>query len=469
MISSRIFSCILLLAFTMSTVSAVETDEPDSQSTLYMIGMENLIPDARPWFIGDNYALVLKGDISPGVVHTAVLPDQPGDYYIMHIKSPDDLKPIRDRVPYFMIGGNAIFRSDPEGASILPKYGWGLTKLGPLPEYKKIAPVPVSPVIAEYDPDIADMISEITSQSCESRLTDITAFPTRYSYSAFCRDAEEYVYNLFNSYGLTTSYFDFNWNSTDMRNVVGQLTGTTRPDSVIIICGHLDCFSEDAYNNAPGAEDNGSGTVSVLEAARILSQHQTDLTIRFITFSGEEQGLIGSDYYAQHMVDIGEDIGAVINLDMVAYRGPYPSDMHFYSDPQSHWLGQLATITMDDYTAVDTISHYEDSPQWGSDHYSFAIRGYPAVFLIDAEPWYGEDWHPYYHTTDDIMDHLDMDLQADVARTGTALAAVLARVDFGAQEIPTISEWGMLILALLLLAFGTIAVISRRRVLRRTN
>ena len=68
------------------------------------------------------------------------------------------------------------------------------------------------------------------------------------------------------------------------------------------------------------------------------------------------------------------------------------------------------------------------------------------------------------------MDHLDMDLQADVARTGTALAAVLARVDFGAQEIPTLSEWGMLILALLLLAFGTAALVRRKRAARiRTN
>lgn len=455
-----------MLSLTMAAGSTAEAKQPDPQATLYMIGIEDLIPQARPWLIRDDYALVLRGDIPTGVVHTAVLPDLPGDYYIMYIKSPEDLESIGDRIPYFIIGNEAVFRTDPEGASILPNYGWGLTRLSPMLEYRYFAQVPAPPVVAEYDPDIAEMISGITPQSCESRLTDITAFPTRYSYTAYCRDAEEYVHNLFNSFGLTTSYFDFNLNGTDMRNVIGEMIGTSRPDSVIIICGHLDCVSEIPESDAPGAEDNGSGTVSVLEAARILSQYQTDLTVRFIAFTGEEQGLIGSDYYAQHMLDIGEDIGAVINLDMVAYHGPYPIDMHCYSDPQSHWLGQLMAETMALYTTVDTITHYEDSPGYGSDHYPFAIRGYPAIEVIDAEPWYGEDWYPYYHSTEDIMDHLDMNLQADVARTGTALTAVLARVDFGAQEIPTLSEWGLLILALLLLALGTAALVRRKRVAR---
>jgi hypothetical protein len=460
---------LLLLALARPIGSTAQARQPDPQATLYMIGIEDLIPQARPWLIGDDYALVLRNDMPAGVIHTAVLPDQPGDYYIMHIKSTDDLEPIRDRIPYFIIGNEAVFRTDPEGASVLPNYGWGLTKLSPMVEYRYFAQVPAPPVVAEYDPDIADMISEITPQACESRLADITAFPTRYSYSAYCRDAEEYVHNLFNSFGLSSSYFDFSWGGTDMRNVIGEMIGTSQPDSVIIVCGHLDCVSEDPENDAPGAEDNGSGTVSVLEAARILSQYQTDLTVRFIAFTGEEQGLIGSDYYAQHMLDIGEDIGAVINLDMVAYHGPYPIDMHCYSDPQSHWLGHLMAETMAIYTSVDTITHYEDSPGYGSDHYPFAIRGYPAIEIIDAEPWYGEDWYPYYHSTDDIMDHLDMDLQADVARTGTALTAILARVDFGAQEIPTLSEWGLLILTLLLLAFGTIAVIRRRRPVPKTT
>ena len=462
-----LFSRPILPAFFLSILLAglsLGSEENNNvQQTLYMVDLHDLNSQATPWFIGYDYALVGVDDVPSGVSHTAILADQPGDYYVMSIESPQDLDPIRNSVPFVIVGSDAFLRADPSQAADLPRYGRGLTRLSPYRKFAgRVAP-PASPIIAEYDPDIADMISGITAQTCEERLTDITSFLTRYSYSAHCREAEEYVYNQFTSYGLSASYFDFSWNGTDMHDVIGEMTGTVRPESVIIICGHLDCISEDPYNDAPGAEDNGSGTVTVLEAARILSQYQTDLTVRFITFSGEEQGLIGSDYYAEHMADIGEEIGAVINLDMVAYHGVYPLDMHIYSDPLSHWLGQLAAEAVADYTPVDTIPHYQDSPFYGSDHYSFAIRGYPAMFFIDAEPWYGEDWYPYYHTTDDVMDHLDMDLQADIARAGTALAAILARVDFGTEEIPTLSEWGLVLMGLLLMAGGTAAIAIRKK------
>ena len=459
--SLRFIYFILLVTLILSVNS---TALESSGQTLYMIEKSYLAADTNPYFIGDNYALVIRDDVPSGVSYTAILPDQAGDYYIMLVKSPDDLEPLEDSVPYVVIGNDAIFRTDSEGAKLLPLYGWGLTRITVPIRYDRMIPVPGPPLITEYDPDIADMISSITPSTCEALLLEISGFPTRYSYSAYCRDVEQYAYDHFSALGLNVSYFNFSLGDTAMRNVIGEMVGTTWPDSIIIICAHLDCTSEDPYNNAPGAEDNGSGSVVVMEAARILSQYQTDLTIRFISFTGEEQGLVGSDYYAQHMLDIGENLAAVINLDMVAYTGPFPMDMHFFSDPQSHWLGEIAAEAMGTYTSSDTITHYQCTPRYGSDHYSFAIRGYPAIQLIDAYPHVGEDWHPYYHTSNDVIDHLEMNLLAEVAQTGTATAAILARVDFGTQDIPTLSEWGMLIMGLLLLGVGTVAVVRPKRI-----
>ncbi len=456
------FIYFILMVTLILSVSSAASENP--VQTLYMIEKSYLTADTNPYFIGDNYALVIRDDIPSGVAYTAILPDQPGDYYVMLVKSPDDLKPLEDSVPYAVIGNDAIFRTDSEGAKLLPLYGWGLTRITVPIRFGEIIPDPRPPLITEYDPDIADMISSITPSTCEALLLEISGFPTRYSYSAYCRDVEQYAYDHFSALGLNVSYFDFSLGGTDMRNVIGELVGTTWPDSIIIICAHLDCTSEDPYNDSPGAEDNGTGSVVVMEAARILSQYQTDLTIRFISFTGEEQGLVGSDYYAQHMLDIGENLAAVINLDMVAYTGPFPRDMHFFSDPQSHWLGEIAAEAMGTYTSSDTITHYQGTPRYGSDHYSFAIRGYPAIQLIDAYPHVGEDWHPYYHTSNDVIDHLDMNLMAEVAQTGTATAAILARVDFGTQDIPTLSEWGMLIMGLLLLGVGTVAAVRRKRI-----
>ncbi len=446
-------------------VSSATAQDNASKMILSLIDTADIPPDVTPAFICGDFALVKKTEIVEYEIESReVLPEIPGDYYVMRILDREKLDQLKDRLPYILIGEHAIFRTDPAGAELLPAYGWGLTRISLTA--RKMREKPIYPPVIEvsYDPDIASMIAEITPQSCESTLVEITSFATRYSYTSGCRQAEDTVYHEFNDIPLTPSYFDFSLWGTDMRNVIGELPGTVAPESVIIVCGHLDCVSEDPYNYAPGAEDNGSGTVSVLEAARVLSQYQPELTIRFITFSGEEQGLIGSDEYADSMQTAGENITAVINLDMVAYRGSFANDMYIFSDSLSHWLGSLAAEVMDLYTDVDTVTAYEDEPRYGSDHYSFAIRGYPAVFFIDA--WHGPDWYPYYHTTADTIGNLDMNLLASVTRTGAAMAAILARVDFEANPIPTLSEWGMLIMALVLLLAATIGVIRRRRPVR---
>ena len=436
--------------------------ENNRGEAVILVNIENLTSDIKPVYIANDFALVYESDIPPdtkGIVK--ILPDQPGDYYIMRVISPEDLKPIEGKIPYFLIGENAIFRTDADGADILSNYGWGLTALikrtnlkGP---HRGFAPSTIS----EYDSDIENMISSITHSSCLTTVTNLTSFSTRYSYADACRQAEQYVYNQFASLPLSVSFHNFTYNDTPRRNVIGEMSGITQPNKVIIICGHLDSTSEDPWNNAPGAEDNGSGAAAVVEVARVLSEYQTDLTIRFITFSGEEQGLRGSYDYVDYMVDIGEDIEAVINLDMVAYQGSYSYDMHVFSDSQSHWLADLAQDTMSYYTSIIGVDDYNEYPQYGSDHYPFAIEGYPAIFFIDA--WTnGEDWYPYYHTTNDIIDHLDMDLLADISRTGAATAAVLAVVHFETVAVPTLNEWGMII-------FFTLIVGSAIWLIRRRN
>ncbi len=435
-------SVILIVLFAFS--SAFITDGAEAQDvldgnsgvqktltrqTLYLIDADELSPSARPLISGEDYALIWESDIPhEATSHSAILPDRPGDYYLMRVFNPDNLRPVDGEIPYVLINDNAIFRTDAEGAAVLPNYGWGLTRLTVVDVVRKPFSPPSPPTVTEYDPDIAEMISNITPELCELTLTDLTSFPTRNSYSDYCRDAEQYVYEQFDDFSLNTSFHDFSYQGYDMRNVIGEMTGTTQPDSVIIVCGHLDCTSGSPWTDAPGAEDNGSGSTAVIEAARVLSQYQTDLTIRFITFSGEEQGLIGSDYYSQLMVDIGEDIGGVLNLDMVAYQGPYAYDMHVFSDNLSHWLGDLALQTLDDYTPIIGFEDYAYDPLYGSDHYYFALRGYPAIKFADA--CCAPDYYPYWHSTNDIMAHLNMDLLADITRTSAALAAILARVDF---------------------------------------
>ena len=107
---------------------------------------------------------------------------------------------------------------------------------------------------------------------------------------------------------------------TRIRNAVAIQRGTERPDEVIIVQGHYDSRVTDPLNatdDAPGANDDGSGSVMVLEAARILSQRQYPSTIIYALLSGEEQGLYGAGILADWVTEQGMTVKAVLNNDMI--------------------------------------------------------------------------------------------------------------------------------------------------------
>jgi hypothetical protein len=404
------------------------------QPALALIENEPLPSNARVVYQGDGYLLAFLplGQESSNA-QILLMPTTPGDYYIMRPRSAVALRGISGQIPFVRIGRDAVFRANPQQAAELSRYGWGLTLLSDRAPAARIGSADFPPAIAAVDSNILEMISDITAESSRQLIVELSAIATRYSFQQGCRDAEQYVFDQLAQMGLNTSFHTFQYWGTTMRNVIGEKVGQAYPESIIIVCGHLDCTSETPNVLAPGAEDNGTGSAVVLEVARVLSAYPCDLTLRFVTFSGEEQGLIGSDRYAAYVQGLGENIAAVINADMVGYSGPYAQDMYIFSDPLSHGLGALASSVIAEYTPLDTVPVYGSSPEYGSDHYPFAQRGYRAIFFIDA--WFDYDWYPYYHTVADTVGHLNMAQQASIGQATAAMAAILARPDFGPQYL----------------------------------
>jgi len=131
-------------------------------------------------------------------------------------------------------------------------------------------------------------------------------------------NALNWIKNKYLSYGYTVSQMEedpFTVGSLNSKNLVITKTGTVYPNKYVIICGHYDTIT------GPGVSDNGSGTSIILEAARILKDVPTEYSVKFIHFSGEEQGLYGSDHYANNVVfknGVRElDIRLVFNIDQV--------------------------------------------------------------------------------------------------------------------------------------------------------
>lgn len=193
--------------------------------------------------------------------------------------------------------------------------------------------------IINRDPELSQMISEISSDSLEHHVRSLAAFNTRHTLSTDEKNgmpaAQQYVLSKFNSFAkssggrMSAEIEKFTIPGDKRRviedspgaNVIATLKGTNPDDDrIFIISGHMDSRRKDVMNSkdsAPGANDDGSGTATVIELARIMAAHEFTATIIFVAYTGEEQGLKGSTYLADKAVKENWRVAAVLNNDIV--------------------------------------------------------------------------------------------------------------------------------------------------------
>lgn len=273
------------------------------------------------------------------------------------------------------------------------------------------------PAVSMTDTTILRLVNRVSADSIERQIRRLENFRTRFSRAESCRASEQYCFDYFTSLGFDSVALDSFQNSGQIwRNVVALRRGRN-PAKQVIVCGHLDATSEDPYNNAPGAEDNASGTVMALEAARVLSSERPDLSILFIAWVGEEQGLLGAYHYAEAARARGDDIIAVLNFDMIAYPGG-EFGVAIFGDSFSLPLGQFQSRIADAYTTLDSRAVVG---RYGSDQLAFHRYGY----LGTAGAEYGNSY-PWYHTTADTIGNCSMELAAEVAKMTVASCFTIA-------------------------------------------
>jgi subtilisin-like proprotein convertase family protein len=154
---------------------------------------------------------------------------------------------------------------------------------------------------------------------------------------------------------------------------------------------------------APGADDNASGTCTVIEAARLLAPYTFDYSIVFIAFDEEEMGLIGSRAYADTAYFRGDTILGVINLDMIAFDSNNDNKLDIHTNTNSITLADDLYATYITYLPMLVPSKIF-SISGGSDHQSFWTRGYKATLTIEST----SDFNTYYHTVNDNFSHVNM-------------------------------------------------------------
>ena len=235
---------------------------------------------------------------------------------------------------------------------------------------------------------------------------------------------EFYEQNSIKAASGTDNYFQkmeltIKGETVNTENVVAIIEGKTKPEEYIVISSHLDHIGLEngAINN--GADDDGSGTVALLEIAQAFQAavdagEGPDRSIVFLHVSGEEKGLLGSKYYTNNPLYPLANTIANLNIDMVGRTDPkrtegrreyvyligsnrLSTDLHEISE-----AANKATLNLDlDYTynALDDPNRF----YFRSDHYNFAKNNIPVIFYFNGT-------HADYHKPTDTVEKIEFDL-----------------------------------------------------------
>lgn len=295
-----------------------------------------------------------------------------------------------------------------------------------------------------YNPVINNMIQEVTEAAVKTQQEKLTGvksvsvggsdytIKSRYSKSGLpIQKATQYVYEYLQGLNINASYQQYyisnGFSRTLSRNVIGEIRGTTSPNEIVLITAHLDDMPT-SNTNAPGADDNASGSTAVMTAAKIMSNYQFEKTIRFVFFTGEEQGLLGSNAYAKKLANEGANVVAVYNGDMIAYdtnnehkliaHTRQTSDSSYQQDTA---IAQVMQNVIQNYNLSSQISlTISNSGEDRSDHSSFWNEGYPGILIIEG------NFSPYYHTKNDTVSNLSIPFMTSNIRAFIGTAAHLA-------------------------------------------
>lgn len=273
--------------------------------------------------------------------------------------------------------------------------------------------------------EISDMIQQVNESTLEKYVSKIQNFGPHPTGSEACNNVGEYIYSELKRMNLSVRYDNWSFRGRADRNIEGTLPGVGSHGGTIIVCAHYDSVPV-----SPGADDDGSGVSAILTIAEIMSHHTFNSTLRFVLFSGEEQGRFGSREYAKEAYKNGDNIIGVIALDGIGYAvsSEDGSKVRELVDNESAWIADASDKVNEmygEYIGLDII-RLPNEPI--SDHQSFLDYGYDASYFLE----YTLD--PYYHTSDDRIEHMNMSYLAKISKLSLATLAYMANSNHAVSD-----------------------------------
>ena len=266
-------------------------------------------------------------------------------------------------------------------------------------------------------PDIIEMIQQVNESKLKKHIQTIQNFGPHKTGSEALNLVGTYIYNELNLTNLHVEYVQWSKKKFSGKNIVATLKGIGETDGIVIVCAHYDSVSV-----SPGAEDDGSGVAIVLMLAEIMSNNSFNSTIKFILFSGEEQGKLGSSVYAKAAKNNGYNILGVLALDKVGYAvtSEEGNKVKHHTNDASEWMVDISSDVANkyyDYIGLEVIRKPQDP---GSDHLSFVNEGF-----------HGSDFvrfgvNPFYHTSEDKIEHMNRTYLAKICNLTLATISTIS-------------------------------------------
>ena len=255
------------------------------------------------------------------------------------------------------------------------------------------------PSITEEDEKVRGFMDQVSIENLTSTVEYLQAYEERYYNSEKAYDAANWIQEQFDNLEvLETEQFPVSYYGNPCApNVIAIQWGTTKSEEFVVCGSHLDSYSYSGM--CPGADDNATGVASVLEAARILSQHNFERSIIYCAFGAEEIGLVGSAAYAEYCAEMGMNVVGYFNNDMNGYLNPgdeihidliYPNSV----EPIGEYYMNLANV----YFPEMQVRHV-NFQAGDSDHTSFNNNGFMGIYPFEDY----QNYSPYIHTGNDMI------------------------------------------------------------------
>ncbi|KAK3315528.1 hypothetical protein B0H66DRAFT_502435 [Apodospora peruviana] len=252
------------------------------------------------------------------------------------------------------------------------------------------------PTSATHQTQANPLVSQVSTTNPQSWLTTLTNYYNRYYKSTYGTQAATWLFNTVKSVAAANpaiTVTQFTHSAFNQPSIIAKIPGTN--SSIVIVSAHFDSTGGSSTARGPGADDNGSGVVVILEALRVLANAKfaPKDTLEFHFYAAEEGGLLGSAAVFANYKSAAKKVLAVVNQDMAGYS---PSGkISIYTDYVDSALTAYTRVIATAYTGTTT----SDACGYGcSDHASARSNGFPAAYVCDEKMATSS---PYIHTAND--------------------------------------------------------------------